>query len=57
MKKMNKIIPLLLSGLLSMNLTAQKDCTVMKSEIAGSYTGKCKNGLAQGKGKAAGEVS
>lgn len=54
MKNLDKIIVFILTGLLSLNLTAQKDCTVLKSEIADSYTGKCKNGLAQGKGKATG---
>jgi hypothetical protein len=32
----------------------QNDCKVIKVEISGSYTGGCKNGLAQGKGVAQG---
>jgi hypothetical protein len=36
------------------NLVAQEECKVLKPEISGSYTGKCKKGLADGKGKAVG---
>ncbi len=36
------------------NLIAQEECKVLKPEISGSYTGKCKKGLADGKGKAVG---
>ena len=32
-------------------LYAQEDCKVMMPEISGTYTGKCKKGLAHGKGK------
>lgn len=35
-------------------LYAQKECKVLMPEISGSYTGKCKKGLAQGKGLAVG---
>lgn len=35
-------------------LYAQKECKVLKPEISGSYTGKCKKGLANGKGLAIG---
>jgi hypothetical protein len=35
-------------------LIAQEECKVLKPEISGTYTGKCKNGLAGGKGKAIG---
>ena len=35
-------------------LYAQKECKVMMPEISGSYTGKCKKGLAHGKGLAIG---
>lgn len=31
-------------------LFAQEDCRVLKPEISGTYTGKCKKGLADGKG-------
>ena len=31
-------------------LTAQENCRVLKPEINGTYTGKCKKGLADGKG-------
>lgn len=33
---------------------AQEDCKVLMPEISGTYTGKCKKGLAQGKGLAVG---
>jgi hypothetical protein len=33
---------------------AQKECQVLMPEISGSYTGKCKKGLAHGKGVAVG---
>jgi hypothetical protein len=45
------LMPILFSGSL---LYAQVDCKVLKPEISGSYTGKCKKGLAHGKGKAVG---
>jgi hypothetical protein len=35
-------------------LFAQEECKVLMPEISGSYTGKCKKGLAQGKGLAIG---
>ena len=35
-------------------LHAQKGCQVLKPEISGTYTGKCKKGLANGKGLAVG---
>lgn len=35
-------------------LFAQDDCRVLMPEISGSYTGKCKKGLAHGKGLAVG---
>jgi len=38
-------------------LYAQDDCKVLKPEISGSYTGKCKKGLAHGKGRAVGTDS
>jgi hypothetical protein len=36
-------------------LMAQENCLVLKPEISGKYAGKCKNGLANGKGKAVGQ--
>lgn len=36
------------------SLAAQTDCLVLKPQIANKYEGKCKNGLAHGKGKASG---
>ena len=35
-------------------LSAQEECRVLKPEISGTYTGKCKKGLADGKGKSLG---
>lgn len=35
-------------------LSAQKECLVLKPQIANKYDGKCKDGLAHGKGKASG---
>ncbi len=34
---------------------AQQECKVLKKDIAGSYSGKCKNGLANGNGISIGE--
>lgn len=33
----------------------QKSCTVLKQELSGTYEGKCKNGLANGRGIASGK--
>jgi hypothetical protein len=38
----------------SLTLFSQESCKVLKPEIAGTYDGKCKNGLAHGKGIAFG---
>jgi hypothetical protein len=43
--------------LLTLQLFSQENCKVLKPEIAGNYTGKCKNGLANGKGVATGTDS
>ena len=42
---------------LSSNLLAQQDgsCKVLLPEIAGTYDGQCKDGLANGKGTSKGE--
>jgi len=50
-----KIILILVFSWLSYSLSAQEECLVLKPEIAGEYFGKCKNGLAQGKGRAVGQ--
>ena len=39
---------------ISFQLAAQIDCQVLIPELSGEYFGKCKEGLAQGKGKALG---
>jgi len=41
----------------SLSLFSQESCKVLKPEIAGTYEGKCKNGLAHGKGTASGADS
>ncbi len=46
------IILVLISG--NIVYSQQNDCKVLKPEISGSYTGGCKNGMAQGKGVAQG---
>lgn len=54
MKNPTKIILFFVFCWLNYNLSAQQDCMVLKPEIAGKYMGKCKDGLAHGKGKAQG---
>jgi hypothetical protein len=51
----NRLI--LILALISGNIVyaQQDDCKVLKPEISGSYTGDCKNGMAQGKGVAQGK--
>ena len=52
---MIKILILSFLPWLSISLPAQKtDCKVLKHEISEKYDGKCKDGLAHGKGKAVG---
>jgi hypothetical protein len=55
MKNQINILLLLLFAWPGLNLPAQEDCKVLKPEISGQYTGKCKDGLAHGKGKAVGQ--
>jgi hypothetical protein len=52
----NKLIPLLMLLLLSGTIKSfsQDSCKVLKPEISGKYQGRCKNGLADGKGVAQG---
>jgi len=52
----NKIFPLLIILLFSgmIKSFSQDSCKVLKPEIAGKYEGKCKKGLANGKGVAQG---
>lgn len=45
-------IPLLIA--ISFQLIAQEACVVLIPEISDTYSGKCKNGLANGKGRAEG---
>lgn len=55
MKNSKNFILILVFSWLGFNLSAQENCLVLKPEIAGKYTGKCKNGLANGKGKSVGQ--
>jgi hypothetical protein len=55
MKNPLKIILLLVFSWSGFYLSAQEQCMVLKPEIAGKYMGKCKDGLAHGKGKAVGQ--
>jgi len=43
--------------LMTFTLSAQNKCKVLVKEISAQYHGKCRNGLAQGKGKAEGTDS
>lgn len=43
--------------LISASAFSQSECKVLLPELSGSYTGKCKNGLANGKGEAIGKDS
>ena len=55
MKNLIKGSLLLMFTMVGVFLFSQENCQVLKPEIAGSYSGKCKNGLAHGKGKAVGK--
>ena len=55
MKNIFTVAMALTLGFLVINSFAQDDCRVLLEELAGTYKGKCKNGLASGKGKAIGE--
>ena len=54
MKIHTKFFLMLIFSISSVYLFGQQDCKVLKSEITGSYKGRCKKGLANGKGKAVG---
>jgi hypothetical protein len=49
-----KYVILLLTMTLSLSINSQNDCKVLMDQLAGSYEGKCKSGLAHGKGIAIG---
>lgn len=51
---MKKFILSLMILAYTASLTAQQDCKVILESISGNYSGKCKDGLAHGKGKAMG---
>jgi len=55
MKTRFKIILLSILCVSFVNLFSQEPCKVLKKEIADKYEGKCKNGLAHGKGIAVGK--
>ncbi len=55
MKKHKRSTLVLFLCTFSLFLFGQQDCKVLLTEIAGTYEGKCKKGLAHGKGKAMGK--
>ena len=55
MKKHKRSLLVLFLCAFSLFLFAQQDCKVLMKDIAGTYEGKCKKGLANGKGKAMGK--
>jgi hypothetical protein len=54
MKRALLISGILILSLLANNLYSQETCKVLMPQISDSYTGSCKNGLADGKGEAYG---
>ena len=55
MKKSRLIIGLIVLCSYSTIVFAQQKCEVLKKDIAGSYSGDCKDGLANGSGESIGE--
>lgn len=55
MRSLLSILLTLVFAFTQSNLIAQETCKVLKPEISGRYQGKCKNGLAHGKGYAEGK--
>jgi hypothetical protein len=54
MKTINQITLLILFLFFCQSMVSQQTCKVLKPELAGSYKGKCKDGLANGNGSAIG---
>ena len=54
MKKVLIFLAVVCLTLLTTGVYAQETCKVLLPQISGSYTGSCKNGLADGKGEAFG---
>lgn len=54
MKNTSRIIFLLFFAIYCNAVSGQENCKVLKPALAGTYSGKCKNGLAHGKGSAVG---
>jgi hypothetical protein len=54
MKTSRLILLSIFSIVLSIPVSAQTECKVLIPELSGNYIGKCKKGLANGKGKAIG---
>lgn len=57
MKKTATFLLIIMILLVCKTSFPQSQCLVLKPEIAGTYSGDCKNGLAHGKGKASGNDS
>lgn len=54
MRHLKRISLICIFVALSVFLYSQQDCKVLMPELSGTYIGKCKKGLAHGKGKAVG---
>ena len=54
MKRFTRTLLIVTFSVVSIFMFAQDDCKVLKAEIADNYSGKCKKGLAHGKGIASG---
>lgn len=55
MSTLFRLISLIFFSFVSLTLYSQESCKVLKPEIAETYKGKCKKGLANGKGIATGK--
>lgn len=55
MKKQSRILIITLLTCFFLSGLAQEECKVLVPELVGTYEGKCKKGLASGKGKAVGK--
>jgi len=55
MKKIIILFIVTVSSVITINVKAQTECTVLLKAISGNYAGDCRNGLAEGSGQATGE--
>ena len=54
MNNASALLVIFITAFVSFNLFSQNECKVMVPDLVGHYEGRCKKGLAQGKGKATG---